>query len=80
MRRIVTGADSNRIVGLRGVKSSILVLLPRCRLRGILHAANNAFYQHLDRYTLADCLIATGAPARRPQRQTRQRRSRVAAS
>jgi len=55
-------------------------LLPQCRLRGILHAANKAFYQHLDRYTLADCLIATGAPARRPQSQTRQRRSRHAVS
>lgn len=31
-------------------------LLPRCRLRGMLSAARNAFYQHLDRYTLADCL------------------------
>ena len=31
-------------------------LLPRCRLRGMLDDAKNAFYQHLDRYTLADCL------------------------
>ena len=31
-------------------------LLPRCRLRGMLDGAKNAFYAHLDRYTLADCL------------------------
>jgi Rrf2 family transcriptional regulator, nitric oxide-sensitive transcriptional repressor len=34
-------------------------LLPRCRLRGMLDAAKNAFYQHLDRYTLADCLAGS---------------------
>lgn len=49
-------------------------LLPRCRLRGILHAAKNAFYQHLDRFTLADCLIATAAPAQRRPSATRQQR------
>jgi len=36
-------------------------LLPRCHLRGMLDAAKNAFYQHLDRYTLADCLAGIGA-------------------
>ena len=34
-------------------------LLPRCRLRAMLAAAKEAFYQHLDRYTLADCLAGT---------------------
>jgi Rrf2 family nitric oxide-sensitive transcriptional repressor len=38
-------------------------LLPRCRLRGMLDDAKNAFYQHLDRYTLADCLTGSGSPA-----------------
>ena len=32
-------------------------LLPRCRLRGILKAAKDNFYSHLDHYTLADCFI-----------------------
>ena len=55
-------------------------LLPRCRLRGILDAAKTAFYRHLDRYTLADCLITTSAPAQGPQSRTRQPRPRLAAS
>jgi Rrf2 family nitric oxide-sensitive transcriptional repressor len=38
-------------------------LLPRCRLRGMLDDAKNAFYQHLDRYTLADCLTNFGLSA-----------------
>jgi len=38
-------------------------LLPRCRLRGMLATAKNAFYQHLDRYTLADCLAGPGSSA-----------------
>ena len=36
-------------------------LLPRCRLRTMLAAAKEAFYEHLDRYTLADCLAGTAA-------------------
>ena len=55
-------------------------LLPRCRLRRILHSAKNAFYQHLDRYTLADCLVTTGVPARRGPSVTGQRRLRLAMS
>jgi Rrf2 family nitric oxide-sensitive transcriptional repressor len=59
------------------VDGGACTLLPHCRLRGILDAAKNAFYQHLDRYTLADCLIA---PARsRPSRRG-QRSPRLAAS
>ena len=50
-------------------------LLPRCRLRNILNAAKNSFYQHLDRYTLADCLVGPGAPARERPSRTRRRRS-----
>ncbi len=34
-------------------------LLPRCRLRGMLEAAKDAFYGYLDQYTLADCLAGT---------------------
>ena len=45
-------------------------LLPRCRLRGMLSAAKDAFYQHLDRYTLADCLNGSGSPA--PERAKRR--------
>jgi Rrf2 family nitric oxide-sensitive transcriptional repressor len=47
-------------------------LLPRCRLRGMLEAAKNAFYQHLDRYTLADCLAPAGSSI--PARSGRKRR------
>ena len=39
-------------------------LLPRCRLRGMLDAAKNAFYAHLDGYTLADCLAGPAPPVR----------------
>jgi Rrf2 family nitric oxide-sensitive transcriptional repressor len=51
-------------------------LLPRCRLRGMLDAAKNAFYQHLDRYTLADCLAGSSLsnherPSRKRQRLRR---------
>ncbi len=55
-------------------------LLPRCRLRGILDAAKNAFYEHLDCYTLADCLIAAGAPVQERPGRTRQRNRRRSAS
>jgi DNA-binding IscR family transcriptional regulator len=50
-------------------------LLPRCRLRGMLAAAEDAFYQHLDRYTLADCLAATGSSAHERASRKRPRRS-----
>ena len=33
-------------------------LLPTCRLRGMLRAARDAFYQSLEAFTLADCLTA----------------------
>ena len=48
-------------------------LLPRCRLRGMLDTAKNAFYQHLDRYTLADCLAGSSlsVPARPSRKQKR---------
>ncbi len=39
-------------------------LLPRCRLRGMLAAATDAFYRHLDRYTLADCIAGSDLSAR----------------
>ena len=59
-------------------------LLPRCRLRGMLDAAKNAFYQHLDRYSLADCLAGSSFsgpehPSRKQKRSSghsvRQRRA-----
>jgi Rrf2 family nitric oxide-sensitive transcriptional repressor len=34
-------------------------LLPRCRLKGMLAGAEQAFYRHLDGKTLADCLAGT---------------------
>ena len=49
-------------------------LLPRCRLRGMLAAAKDAFYGHLDQYTLADCLAGPGSSAR--ERPNRKRPSR----
>src|SRR3974390_863799 len=48
-------------------------LLPRCRLRGMLAGATEAFYRHLDGYTLADCLGGPGLSAR--ERPTRPRRA-----
>jgi Rrf2 family nitric oxide-sensitive transcriptional repressor len=54
-------------------------LLPRCHLRGMLAAAKDAFYQHLDRDTLADCLAGPGSSARKPTNRKRSRRSGSAA-
>jgi Rrf2 family nitric oxide-sensitive transcriptional repressor len=50
-------------------------LLPRCRLRAMLAAAKDAFYQHLDRYTLADCLAGPGSSAHKRPNRKRPRRS-----
>jgi Rrf2 family nitric oxide-sensitive transcriptional repressor len=47
-------------------------LLPRCRLRGILDAAKNAFYDHLDGYTLADCLAGPESSAPKGQKRKKQ--------
>lgn len=49
-------------------------LLPRCRLRGMLDAAKNLFYRHLDQYTLADCL-AKPSLLEHPRPRRQQRRS-----
>lgn len=52
-------------------------LLPRCRLRCMLAAAKDAFYQHLDQYTLANCLAAPNSSTHeRPKRK--RSRARVA--
>jgi Rrf2 family nitric oxide-sensitive transcriptional repressor len=48
-------------------------LLPRCRLRGMLASAKDAFYQHLDRYTLADCLAGSSSSAHERPRSKRSR-------
>jgi len=58
------------------VDGGACTLLPRCRLRGMLAAAKNAFYQHLDRYTLADCLTRSGSSAHERPSPKRPRRSR----
>lgn len=52
-------------------------LLPRCRLRGMLDAAKNIFYRHLDQYTLAECLAGPGLSGPAPRNQ-RQRQSSLA--
>ena len=54
-------------------------LLPRCRLRGMLDGAKNAFYAHLDRYTLADCLAAGPLAQGRASRKTQAPLARPAA-
>jgi Rrf2 family nitric oxide-sensitive transcriptional repressor len=69
--------ENQALVECFRVDGGACTLLPHCRLRGILDAAKYAFYQHLDRYTLADCLIA---PARRRLSRTGQRSPRLAAS
>jgi len=56
-------------------------LLPRCRLRGMLGAAKEAFYRHLDQYTLADCWASAGSPSSRSSgRATSRAASRRPAS
>jgi len=37
-------------------------LLPACRLRGMLRAARDGFYQRLEAFTLADCLTGAAFP------------------
>ena len=48
-------------------------LLPRCRLRGMLASAKDAFYQYLDRYTLEDCLAGPSPSARGRAKPKRSR-------
>ena len=55
-------------------------LLARCRLRGMLKAAKDKFYSHLDHYTLADCCIGPRAPARQRPIRTRPRSQRTSHS
>jgi Rrf2 family transcriptional regulator, nitric oxide-sensitive transcriptional repressor len=33
-------------------------LVPCCRLKGVLKGAREAFFRHLDKYTLADCITS----------------------
>jgi Rrf2 family nitric oxide-sensitive transcriptional repressor len=54
-------------------------LLPRCRLKGMLAGAEDAFYRHLDQYTLADCIGAPGAAAGGQARRARPAGRRRAA-
>jgi Rrf2 family transcriptional regulator, nitric oxide-sensitive transcriptional repressor len=46
-------------------------LVPSCRLRGMLAAAKDHFYQHLNQYTLADCLSGTRLAAPRTSKRKR---------
>ena len=57
------------------VDGGACTLLPRCRLRAMLAAAKDAFYQHLDRYTLADCLAGPDSSADKRPNPKRPRRS-----
>jgi len=50
-------------------------LLPHCRLRGMLDAAKNAFYRHLDAFTLADCIVTQESSAQARPKRKRPRRS-----
>ncbi len=54
-------------------------LLPRCRLRGMLDGAKKAFYQYLDGYTLANCLVGPRLFAREQPDRKRNRRVERAA-
>ena len=39
-------------------KGGDCTLVPCCRLRGVLRGAREAFFRHLDKVTLADCLTS----------------------
>jgi Rrf2 family nitric oxide-sensitive transcriptional repressor len=43
-------------------EGSDCVLLPRCRLKGMLARAKHGFLRELDRFTLSDCLEKNGMP------------------
>ena len=45
------------------VDGGACTLVPACRLRGMLAAAKDVFYRHLDQYTLADCVGKPGPSA-----------------
>jgi Rrf2 family nitric oxide-sensitive transcriptional repressor len=51
-------------------------LVPICRLRNMLATAKNAFYQHLDQYTLADCIAGRSLSVLPQSVPTKQRRTR----
>ncbi len=56
------------------------VLLPCCGLRGMLAGAKDAFYRHLNQYTLADCVQGPGLSlGREPDRKSPRRANRSAA-
>lgn len=52
--------------------SGACTLLPRCRLRGMLNTAKSVFYQHLNQYTLADCLSGSSSSTRAHSDQHRR--------
>ena len=73
---VVRGHEQDQaLVECFRVDGGVCTLLPRCRLRAMLAAAKNSFYQHLDRYTLADCLAGPGSSAHKRPNPKRPRRS-----
>ena len=44
------------------VDGGACVLTPRCRLKGMLGGAREAFLRSLDQYTLAECLAGAATP------------------
>lgn len=52
-------------------------LVPSCRLRGMLAAAKDNFYQHLNQYTLADCLSGTRLAPPRGSKRKRSSRATI---
>lgn len=55
------GEESDIVVDCREDKNRLCRLLPACQLKGVLDEAAGAFFEVLDRYTLADLV---GRPSR----------------
>jgi Rrf2 family nitric oxide-sensitive transcriptional repressor len=53
---IIRRLDDQPLVECFSPQGSNCVLLPRCRLKGMLARAEQGFLRELDRFTLADCL------------------------
>jgi Rrf2 family transcriptional regulator, nitric oxide-sensitive transcriptional repressor len=39
-------------------EEGVCTLVPCCRLKGVLKGAREAFYKHLDRFALSDCITS----------------------
>ena len=53
---VVRALDDQPLVDCFSAEGSDCVLLPRCRLKGMLARAQQGFLRELDRYALSDCL------------------------